>query len=439
MMKDLLTKVLSVVVSRGLLKVASFLSFLVLARALGPEGFGLFGVFSSAIFIVAAAGNLGVRQSAAYEIGQQTLSFEDVQRAIMVIWPPMSVLAGGCVMFLLYDTLSGSMVTWSWLTLITVSSVILIALQQGIFLGLGEITAFNLSELLSRCLLLATLIGLWAVGRLGLIEAVAAFTVSYAIVAVVTRAITLRVGDRGARTCGVWSAVTRLVMGGWPYAITLALILLNARLSVFLLARLVEGGAAGYFFVGVRMNEVFLESATAVGLVFFSHSVKSHDPRETLAQAGQVTRWLVVVMLSTVALAAAVVPILVPPLLGTEFLGAVPVLRILVVGLPFVAITRVLYQTIAGLGTPLVGAAAYTPAIILNAVLSVLMIPRFGEMGAAVAWIISQGIVGTILVAYIWRKYGVPPTQMLVIKQRDVFQVRKFARSVWASMGVTRR
>jgi O-antigen/teichoic acid export membrane protein len=406
MSNSLRLSALGVVVNRWGSKAINLVTFVILARALTTSEFGIYGLFTSAIFIVEAAGNLGLRQASAHQIGQKSMTDGETLGASLLVWPLAAIGCGLAVTLSLYGSISSAeLPAWLWPALLACSGVVLASLCQGVFLGRGQIRNFNFVELTPRVLLLVGTTALLMTGNLDVWEAGWIFGLSFAITGLL--AVYRARPDEGPISPSL-GKLWRLIRYGWPFALTLFLIMLNTRVSLFVLTAKLDTAAAGQYFAGLRLNELVLDIAAAVGLVLFSHGARSADPNRAMRQAAEITRWLtcgaVVIALGGIVLS----PILVPLLLGEGYAGSVGVLQLLLVALPFAALSKVIYPTLAGVGRPLIGAVVLGPSIVLNAALSWVMTDLWGVPGAGLALGITQLVVAVAFLAIVRRSYAIP-------------------------------
>ena len=70
-------------------------------------------------------------------------------------------------------------------------------------------------------------------------------------------------------------------------------------------------------------------------------------------------------------------------------------------GLPFAALSKILYPTYAGMGRPLLGVFVVAPATILNVTLSILLSKHYGTVGVAVSLVFCQFLIalGMLMIA----------------------------------------
>lgn len=425
-------KILSVIVSRGLIKFSNFAVFLILSRAMGAEGLGIFGIFSSTILLGAAAGNLGIRQSLAYDVGQKHTTISSAARLVRVIVFPLAAITFlGAYLFLSF---SGDLnAEWVLPAFLGIFGAILVSLNQGIFLGAGYIKLMNRHEVLPRAVLLLLVLVLWLTGSLTTTALLFAFSTGFLVSGILGSLKTMELDPQGDaptpsyKVADFWKQVKK----GGPYALTLTLVLLNSRVSLFLLPQYASTTDAGLFFASTRINELFLETATAIGLVIFSFGVSQKNRQRAMSDTITVARWLFLLLSTLAVLAYLFSAQLIVLLLGDEFVRAVPVLQIICIGLPFAGLNRVIYQAIAAQGKPLVGSFVYGPVVLLNFSLSWYLLPQMGIEGGAYALLITQCLACLLFTLYLVKTYEVGFFSLFVITTKDCLALRsKLASAV---------
>jgi O-antigen/teichoic acid export membrane protein len=115
-------------------------------------------------------------------------------------------------------------------------------------------------------------------------------------------------------------------------------------------------------------------------------------------------------------------------LFGAAFLPLVPALRVLLIGVVALSIGGVIanyFMLNAGkMRVPFTTAGI---AAALCAVLSFLLIPRFGMLGAAISTTVAYLVQQTLSVAAFCRETGISPLRVLVIDREDVRAYRGLA------------
>lgn len=64
-------------------------------------------------------------------------------------------------------------------------------------------------------------------------------------------------------------------------------------------------------------------------------------------------------------------------------------------------------------------------AVLTNIILNIILIPRFGNKGAAIASVFSYGVAAFLYIMYFRRLTGTKLTDMLMINREDIYRIRK--------------
>ena len=128
--------------------------------------FGFYGYVMSTALVLAIAFDLGLRQSGAWLIGQEPAADRAVTTHLMTLWLVLGSL-GVLACWLMLEA-GGYVAGYGALALVAalnVAPMLCLRTGQGVFLGRGDLGSLNRSELISRAVMLAGTIGLWALGR----------------------------------------------------------------------------------------------------------------------------------------------------------------------------------------------------------------------------------------------------------------------------------
>jgi PST family polysaccharide transporter len=258
---------------------------------------------------------------------------------------------------------------------------------------LARLAAFGVATA-ARCVLLVVGAGVTAFAVLVLVEAAltaAALIGAYAASTGAVRELRVRGHEAG-----------RLVLEGWPLLLSGMAIMLYMRIDVLMLEASLGLEAVGIYGGATRISEAWYFVPTAIAAAA-APSIAAVHRRDPAAYQASVRRLLDI--LAAIALAAAVVlsllsaPI-VGTLLGREFAASAPVLAVHAWAGVFVALG-------VGQGTWNVCEGLTRLALVrtlggaaLNIALNLVLIPRFGVLGAAFATVVSFALSAYVLNAF---------------------------------------
>jgi O-antigen/teichoic acid export membrane protein len=209
---------------------------------------------------------------------------------------------------------------------------------------------------------------------------------------------------------------------------------LNYRVEVFMLGVSVPASAVGFYSVAVGLAERlwFLSESASVVLFPTVSAEKDEQARKTFTPL--VSRS--VLLITTIGavglfLLSQWVVVL---LYSSEYVPAVHLFRILLPGIVFLSGGRILANDIAGRGRPLLNTYVGGIGLIIQVLLNLAWIPRFGATGAAWATTISYGLTSA---AWLWlymRLSGNSLTTVVVPQPSDWHLYRQLARLAWSRL-----
>lgn len=403
MSKSLLTRIATVFLGRSSARLAQFLAFVLLGWMMTPAEFGWYGILTASIVLTSQLCSIGLRQSSAVDLGKGGASSGEIFANLLVVWPGLSLAAAAIVIVITPDTVQAA--GFPMIVYLASLGAMAVILMQGVLLGLGKTGAFGLSDSLMPLLLLAGTGLLYLTGQGLPVMVLLIMAGSQLLAGLAAIALALR-----------WSGVSRPAPAGiWPmlrhgflFSINIFLILLSTRVSLFIVGALLSAEAAGQFFVGQRLADVLGEIAMAAGFVLFSDMVRASDKNAVLQ--GNVR--LASMMLWIFNLAAVLVVLLAAPFVqltfGAAYSEAIPVLQITAMAIGPIAATKLIYPSLASMGRPGWGTPALLASIAGNITLSLVMVPAWGLVGAAVALVVSQYLLLAGYMLSLNRNCGIP-------------------------------
>ena len=422
-MKGLFRDAFAILFARGFIRLAQLVSFVLLARLLSPAEFGWFGLVTTAITLAALLGSLGLRQSLAFQIGRELIDVGEGTATTVAVWPLQAIISAA-VVYLIYGTsLPGlSPVTSGGAIFVGVAGTMLLMVLQGVLLGRGDIRAFSVTETIPRVLLAMFALLMAVTATTSILSAIWAYALTFALTIPLAIQLALR-GVLGFRPN--LGRLKGLVGYGIVFATNLFLLMLGSRLSMFVIEHHLDAAAAGLFFAAVRVNEIVLEAATAVGLALFSRSVRDTRTDLVLEGTARVACWIFWSFTLTSLFIAMLAPLVLNLLLGSGYSGAGDALRLLSIGLGAAAANKIIYPAIAGQGRPLFGTPTMLASLLANLLLAFWLVPWLGIIGGALALVLGQCLmfIGYIITCRVM--FNLNPMDFLLPNVVDLNRVFK--------------
>jgi O-antigen/teichoic acid export membrane protein len=414
-----------VIVSLGLLVAV------LIARVLGPEGKGAYSLLILVPSILISLGHLGIGTGTAYYTGRRAYPASSMVSNALLSGAGLGVALLGAslaVYALLGPTFLEGIEPFYALAAASVVPLGLVSFYVRHFLlGDERITWYNLTSLLPsilQALLMVLLVGFpW---RLGLTGALIAFVSGHAA-GVVTSVVFARRLAPFRLSLDMTALRASLRFGVQGYAGNL-IQFLNYRLDMILVSLFLGVAQVGYYSVAVNFAEALWYLPASAGMVLFSRT-----PRATMEQANRTTPIICRTILTLTAIAAlllaAIANLAVTLLFGRDFLPALMPLWILLPGVTALAINKVLCNELIGRGKPLIGTIAAAVSLAINVPLNLLLIPRLGIAGAALASTVSYSVCCLVpLIAFV-RLTGVQYRDLLLMRREDVNRVVGIGRA----------
>lgn len=194
----------------------------------------------------------------------------------------------------------------------------------------------------------------------------------------------------------------------------------HERIDIFLLAILLrDPGQIAFYAVaaGVVQRLKLLPESIAIALL---PRLSSMNPQEAAATASMACRHAIAGV-SVAALGCVLVgPFLIPLLFGEPYRASIPAFLILVPGIVFLTLYRVLARYFTAIDRQQINITSQLVSLTTNVGLNLLLIPRFGIAGAALASLISYGLETLMIGSAFRAASGSRVTEFLIPKRQDL-------------------
>ena len=382
----------------ALLAVTTALAVLV-ARELGPSDFGIFSAFLSLSIVIALY----------TEVGLATWLLRDLSAMVARNGntPPdeaQAPISAACGLNLLLGASAMAIaVSLGWAF---GSSHELVAALAGLMLYTTAINlatsleaVFRANRMIGRVILAsvvekATLVGIVLIalyadwGILGI-------ALGYACAGVLRCGFDALIVFRGMvkpRT-PKWREIASVVRRSLPFAIGSNAATAIVRLDTFLIG-LISASAAGYYAVGDRVTTAALFVSAAGSTTFYPFVAKRSNPARASLRAAAL---MGVVGLSLVVPAIILSPMVIPALFGDPYSSAVPVVQIMLIGIPLSYASAILMVGLFSLGRERAVIVTLTPTLLVGSVLVVVGQVTVGVQGAAAGYALRFALQLTAL------------------------------------------
>ena len=416
-----------------------FAGHVVITRALGVEGRGVYAVLITSAMVIALVASAGLGAASTVMAARARAFGGEVFLASSVVGVALSALATFAAIIVpaealdaLFPGVARPLVVAATLV---AAFVVVSGYAQSILLGMQRLVPYGLVPVLFA---LAGL-PLYVLALVHFQQGVAGFVAVWVLLAfgsLIAYLLTLfNLGVLPARLNLVW--VRELMPIGGRALTASVLNALVLRIDVFLVTTLIGLQGLGYYSVATGVAELLLRLPQVAGTLVFPRSAEAAADAAT--SIAQISRFVLAVSLTAGLILALGAPFLVTMLYTDAFRPASAVLIVLLPGTAAQALSSPVANALAGLGYPRGYLSAHLVALVLNVGLNVILLPQVGIIGAAIASTAAYIVSCSILLGALSRKSSLPIASYLVPTRADVLLVQSALRTVFAAALLRRK
>jgi O-antigen/teichoic acid export membrane protein len=391
---------------------------LVVARSGGPAAVGVLALIRVLPWLVGLILTCGLFQTAPYFLAGPARSDPNVRRTIFAI----AVVGGlvGSILWVLgspilrhvfFETVPISLIAWAGVTVFT---QVLESTAKACSQGTGDLRGANRVIFLEEFMFLPWYLLLVALGAQHMVAVVVALIlgdVSTSLPAWIrlTRRGYFALGGRPSIACA-----RDVIRFGMRAQVGSLILLLNARLDFAIVGLFLGPASLGIYAIASRYAELLRLPSLAINYVLYPQYAR--DGKESSAEAARAmiprVGWIPAAAALPLALGATFI---LPIAYGPSFHAAVAPTFVLLLGLSGGGVAGVITAYLYGTGRPGLNSLAMGAGLVMTVALDLLLIPKFGVMGAAVAscvsYLTTAGVL-TIAFAALTRGRRAPAVQV---------------------------
>jgi len=410
--------VFSIGVSKVLIIIFGLTTSIIIARVLGPDKNGIIASLLVYPSLFMSFSSIGIKQATAYLLGKGIFSENQIRTAITQIWLFVSVFnLSVCFLLMRYFSKSGENLWLVILALLPIPFTLFNNYSSGIFLGKNQISIFNKINWIPTLVILVitTILVLWfCCGISGYLIALIGGPLYISFILFFKKKFIQAFSFNYN-----WSIIRQMLSLGLVYAIALLVINLNYRIDVILLDNLSTSFETGIYSKGVSVTEYLWQIPMLLSTVVFARSAVSKDDKAFSIKVAQLLR----LSFLAIGIAALVLFLLskfiIILMYGEAFYGSIMVLNTLLPGVLLLTIFKVINMDLSGKGKPWVSLKAMIPALLINVVLNIVFIPKYGAVGAALASTISYSIAAILFIFFYSKETKIPVIDIVSYKASD--------------------
>lgn len=391
----------------------SLISVLITSWLLGARGRGDIAFWTTTAYLGGQVGALGIGPAVSVLGGRRPHETNRIASTATI----MSLLLGtvtAVAAFFLVAVVSPEAADAipPWIKIALASSIPLLILHaalQQLAQAQYRFAVTNTAWLLPPLVNVVVNLGLAAVDRLTVTSAVLAWIAGQVLAALLLLYIVA--GDYGLGRPSRRLA-EELLRFGLQSHLARVLLIGNYRLDQWILGAVAGSEALGVYSVAVAWSESLFFLPTALASVQRPDLVRL-APHRAGQLAASVFRLALVLTIPLAAMLLLIAPLLTEGLFGAEFAGAAWQIRVLVFGAFGVAAMKLIGNALTAQRRPLLESAAAGLSFVAMVAFDLLLVPRYGGDGAAVASAIAYLAGGLLAIHLFSRTLDVAPGQLL--------------------------
>lgn len=402
-------------------------SGIILARVLGPDGRGIVSSLLVYPTIIVSFLTLGVNQAIVYHIGTKKYSDSDVISVALLFLLILSII-GTFLSIRIFSYVKNPNYNQTLVLLVslTIPALLILNYFGGILIGKQEIGKYNqlTSMLPSITFVLNVLFVVF--GKFYIIGAVLATLLAQ--IGLATYALKSIKKEYSLKIRYLPDLMKKMISLGFVYSLSLFILNLNYRIDIIILGHLSNATEIGQYTIGVNIAELLWQLPASFGTVIFSYSANSRDSNEFSHSLAKVIRIIFPVVLIGSLVAYFSSDYLIPLLYGNEYIPSIKMLKILLPGIVMMSFFNMINMDLSGKGKPYITILFFFPALLINIILNIRLIPNYGGCGAAFASTISYSIASACLLYYYIKMTHLDPSELICKKSDLQFILQKISK-----------
>jgi O-antigen/teichoic acid export membrane protein len=301
---------------------------------------------------------------------------------------------------------------------------------MAVFLGINDIRRYNLFDVLSQAVLVLNPVIAICVLGMGLyllvsLNAVAAVLLSVAVIGVLVRSV-VKKSDITAGAVSI--SLIKVMLGyGSRFYISMAASMIILRADLLIVNYFRGAAEAGVYGVSAQVATVFLLIPNVIAIVLFPRVTEARD--QTGDMTCRVTRHAALIMM-IICLAAIPFAFLLPVLYGPSFAEVPFQVLILLPGVYLLGLETVQVQFFNSLGVPRAVPLFWIVTTVLNILLNLTLIPRFGALAAAAVSSVSYALMFFLISFYFRSQTGKTFAESFVLRLSEFRELLQSGRSL---------
>lgn len=390
MLRSILRNFLDLVVGAGLGKGLYLLAIIISARTLGPEQWGTFSYAFAILAFLHVISDFGFHTLIMREVAAERLGYFAIKR--IAVWRILLGVGATCVTYAWLEVTDAS-AQIRWALAYLAASLLFRSYYASIRSALLGSEKTRATILLDTFLFGGFLLIVVAIERAGTGDPVIiAGAWLFATIVCAAAAWYMQRRYIYSKTAGQpeLSGSASLLKAAFPFVFINALVIVFHRVDIFMLEQMRTMTEVGYYAVAYQLFEAIVLIPGLLTIAVFPRLVRGElDSRRSVNLFASLSAILTT---SVAILCWFAADYLLPFLFGAYYDTSIRVFRVLLMGLPFMAVTTIFAHSLFARGLEKFSAFATASALGTNVLLNIVWIPEFGMEGAAWATAVALAL-----------------------------------------------
>lgn len=396
-----------------------FLTSFIISRRLGAE---LQGIYNLAILMPNMMYNFlnfGQDTSTMYFLSNKTIKKREAVNnmfPILLLYTVISTLIGGLFVFILKDSMFSEVPYLTLIFALLISPLTFFNNNlSAILKSEGKFTVFNKIQIINKIIYFGICTLLFFFVNVNLVIAA---NIIILLISIVT--VWRKLEIRKVRFKFNKDYQKQSIEYGFKSYLANMITFLNYRLDTFLIKALSKSTiAVGQYGVSVSLAEQVWVFASAISSVMFPYvtSIESDEEKSKVTS----TTFKIVMVVTFFAIAVLFFASnLIGIIYGADYYGSITPLKILLIGIFSLSLGKILANDIAARGKPELNALSNLVGLVVNVVLNIALIPKFGISGAAMATSISYTLTAIIFLISFLKLTGLSLKELFIFNKDEI-------------------
>lgn len=365
------------------------ISSIIIARALGPEGKGVFTIFVAIVTIALQFGNFGFHEFNIYITAKRKDLINSIVSNSFFLGISIGICVASIVFFILFffhgSLFRSTSSPLMYYMVVTIPLLFSILLFQNILLGSGRIFMYNVLQFLNQGIFVFGCIILLFSRSLSLKNLVFLYILTTCISFIsaifsIYKNLELRIDKK--------LIFQGLNFGIKSYSVSI-LSYFIIRSDIFFINYFKGPVEVGYYSIAVNITDIVYLIPSIVGLLLFPRIAANESLNKIMVSFKMIALFVFPLTLGLAVMGRWIINFL----YGTQFLPSYNVLIILLPAIVFYSLSNVFFSYFSGKSYPSFIIILWIIGFVVNSILNIILIPQYGMIGAALSSLVSYGII----------------------------------------------